>query len=210
MKKLLLSLFFIILLSKAFAQTNTVGGELGFNVSTLNASRGKTAAIQTGNAIGTYNLGFVDNVSFGNFAIFTGAWVSGNGGKFVEDGTEKILRINYLKIPVDFTYQQNKGKSGFYIGAGPYFSGGLGGKYKEYNTVNRHYKSFNRFKKDSPYRIADIGGEGVLGYRLKSGLNFNIDYDQGVANIITDRFNDNGNKSLTTRSVGVTVGIFFE
>lgn len=187
-----------------------IGGQLGVNIAALNSSRSATDNIKTHGSIPTVNIGFVDNISYGNFGILTGAWLSGNGGRFIEDGLEKKLIINYLKIPVDFTYQQNKGKSGFYIGAGPYFSAGLGGKVRLYYPEKEKVESFKRFKKDSPYRIADIGGEGVIGYRLKSGFNFNIDYDQGIANIITNVANSNGNKSLTTRSLGVTVGMFFE
>ncbi len=155
------------------------------------------------------NLGVVENFNFGHVAVHTGIDFIDEGGRFNEDGVFKTLRIFYLEAPVDLIYQQHKGKKGFFFGGGPFAGLGLGGGLNLHPAKRSQPQDLFLLKKGAPYKAGNFGYEGIAGYKLESGFEFNINYDQGITNITTAKTNPNGDRVLNTRMVEFTLGYFF-
>lgn len=182
---------------------------MGFNTAFLNSTHSSSPSIKGTAPIISINFGVIDNFNYGNFAIRTGLVFTGKGGTYNEDNIPKNLRIYYFEAPADFIYQEHKGRDGFFLGAGPYFSAGFGGKFYVGDPKKPYTGDLNLYKKAPLFRTGDIGAEGIIGYKLKSGCVLDLNYNEGFANILTDKVNSNDTKSLMTRTFAVSVGYPF-
>ncbi|MDR6941307.1 hypothetical protein [Mucilaginibacter pocheonensis] len=209
MKKLFLLFVFIVTFSNVFAQRQEVVEIVGINTAFLNSSHSSSPLIKGTAPIMSINFGVIDNFNYGNFAIRTGLVFTGKGGTYNENSIPKNLRIYYFEAPADFIYQEHKGKDGIFFGAGPYFSAGFGGKLYVGDPKKAYTDDLNLYKKAPLFRTGDIGAEGIIGYKLKSGCVLDLNYNEGFANILTNKANSNDTKSLMNRSFGVSVGYPF-
>lgn len=209
MKNLFVLFVFITLFSNVFAQDSKIAATVGVNTAFLNSSHSNPALIKNASAILSFNFGITDNFNYGNFAIRPGLFFTGKGGNFNENNISRNLRIYYFEAPVDFIYQDHKGKYGIFLGAGPYFSAGIGGTYYVKDPKKPYSEALNLYEKESLFRIGDVGAQGIIGYKLRSGYIVDINYDEGIANILSDKSNSNNTRSLMNRSIGVSFGYTF-
>jgi hypothetical protein len=209
MKKLFTVLFSITLSSSVLAQHSELAGIVGLNTAFFNSSQSHSTAIRHTAPILSFNFGVIDNINFGNFSIRTGLTFTGKGGNYIESDVPKNLRIYYFETPIEFIYQEHKGKEGIFLGAGPYFSVGLGGKNYVGDPKKTYSEDLNLYRETSLFRGGDIGAEGIIGYKLKSGYIVDINYDEGFANILADKTNRNDAKVLRNRTLGISVGYAF-
>lgn len=206
MKKLFILFVFITFFSNAFSQDSKIAATVGANIAFLNSSH-KT--IKTDAPVLSFNFGATYNFNYGNFAIRPGLFFAGKGGNFTENNIPRNLRFYYFEAPIDFIYQDHKGKYGFFLGAGPYLSAGIGGNYYVKDPKEPYTEVLNLYKKESLFRIGDVGAQGIIGYKLRSGYIVDVNYDAGIANILSDKSNGNHTRALMNRSLGVSFGYTF-
>lgn len=145
------------------------------------------------------------------FYIGTGLLYSGKGGK--ETGLK--LTLNYLHVPVNFLFKPVVGKGKLNLGAGPYASFAVTGKWHATDGINRG--SFSVFGDEAAeaglkMKRFDAGMGIVAGYELNTGLYIGLHTDLGLVNTMAD--NKDGMigyldlKSKNT-SFGISVGAKF-
>ena len=119
----------------------------------------------------------------------------------------------YLEIPVNLMTQFELGPGTFFMGGGPYFSFGVGGKIKK-TFVDQSGAS--QIEKDASIQFGseasndlkktDFGLNALLGYQLSNGVNIHGGYSFGLANIDPD---DSAPPSLKNSVISIGLGYSF-
>ncbi|TAE38738.1 MAG: PorT family protein [Sphingobacteriales bacterium] len=216
--------------SVVMAQSNDgvkFGVRAGVNLATVAISGdGITSEDKDGiKSLTSFNFGgYADIPVSGKFSIQPGLSLSGKGFKVTEmdsfedeeEGGMVSQTINiktnimYLELPLNAVFNFN----GFYFGAGPYLAYGLSGKVKVESkatignfTMNASESESIKFgSKEDEIRALDYGFNGLVGYKLENGLNFNLNYGLGLGN-----YNNNsvGNGKTSNRVFSFLVGFSF-
>jgi hypothetical protein len=120
---------------------------------------------------------------------------------------KQTANLTYVELPLNFVY--NSG--GFFAGIGPSIGFGIGGKIKVEETGEPDVEADVKFdgKKDATdgkahLKALDFGGQVIAGYKLPSGLFFNLHYNHGFSNISPESDSEMKNKYF-----GFGVGFFF-
>jgi hypothetical protein len=115
--------------------------------------------------------------SEGSISLKTGLGYIMKGQKLKTDDVK--FTFNYLELPVYFLYHHPAGDPGsVYVGLGPYFAYGIGGKVKS-SGLNESV-----FGEDhGGYKRFDAGLGFKAGYEFKSGFYADFTYELGLANI---------------------------
>jgi hypothetical protein len=117
---------------------------------------------------------------------------SGQGAKYTTSGTESILKLNYLNLPILFQYMFD---NGFRIEAGPQVGFLLSAK-TETNDVSVDVKD--------QLKGTDLGLGFGLGYiHVPSGVGVDARYKLGLTNIM----DDDDNKAMNR---GFQLGVFYQ
>jgi len=129
------------------------------------------------------------------------------------------LSLNYLELPLNIVYTHT---SGFFIGAGPSFSYGFGGKSKysftETATILGEIITDSQSGKDDVKFDGDInatdqnrhlnpfefGASVLAGYKLTNGAFVNLHYNKGFSNISPD-----ANTTFKNQYFGIGIGFMF-
>ncbi|WP_126244713.1 porin family protein [Chitinophaga rhizosphaerae] len=201
MKKVLLSVAAMLMAGATFAQVKfgvVAGPQFSSQTYKMNGNK-ETSDLLTGLRGGvTVDLPLADE-----FVIQPSLLYSGKGGKEKNGNFEGKMRIHYLQLPVNFMFKPEVGSGNLYLGAGPYFAMGLGGKLEGQAfglTGSRDIDWDNDIKR------FDAGANLQFGYELPQGLNFGLYADLGLVNI---QQNGNSDNSRRNTSFGVTVGYKF-
>ena len=107
------------------------------------------------------------------------------GSKFNFDGLKTETKLTYIELPLNFVYNSN----GFFGGVGPVLSYGMSGTERMTDgTDTQEVKIKFDGKEDgtddySHYKVFEFGGNLIAGYKLESGLFFNVHYNFGLSNI---------------------------
>lgn len=201
MKKVLLSVAAMFIAGATFAQVKfgvVAGPQFSSQTYKVNGSK-ETSDLLTGLRGGlTVDLPLADE-----FFIQPSLLYSGKGGKEKVGGLTFTERIHYLQLPVNFLFKPEVGSGNLYIGAGPYFAMGLGGKME--GELNGSVIS-NDIDWDNDRKRFDAGANFQFGYELPAGLNFGLYADLGLVNI---RQNGDSDNSRRNTSFGVTAGYKF-
>ncbi|GAC1419352.1 MAG: hypothetical protein NVS1B13_07710 [Flavisolibacter sp.] len=112
------------------------------------------------------------------------------GAKFdIKANDVTSVKLTYLEIPLYITYSSNSSSGSFFGGVGPSFSYGVGGKATE-TSNGTSVISDVKFDgvanaQDNKYHLKafEFGAAAILGYKLPSGLMFNLHYNLGLSNI---------------------------
>lgn len=207
MKKLLFSLGVALLMSTiTYAQTN-YGIKAGLNLPKIQLTSDAANISYTSDASTSFYIGGYANAFVSpNFAIQPGLSLQGKGGKvnvndFAEgapgSGTIQILSV---EIPVNAVYYIPTGTVGsVFIGAGPYLGCNLSAKAKSGNFS----QDINIGSGREEMKRIDYGANFLGGYKLSSGLLFNVGYGLGIANM------DNTSDPIEKNRV-LSFGIGFE
>ncbi|RZL18921.1 MAG: PorT family protein [Pedobacter sp.] len=208
MKKLLLSLTLLAGLSTAtLAQDKPVsfGVKAGAAFPNMTfSSSGLSASLKSNPSF--YVGGTVD-VSLGNiFSVQPGLTLIGKGTKFSEtDGNQTAaIKISnmYLELPVNLMANFAVGPGKIFIGAGPYYSMALSGKYKVSMDGLSEEEDVD-FSSDGDFKRGDFGLNFLAGYQLTSGLNVHAGYGLGLSDI------SQNSGGVTTKNKVFSVGLGF-
>ncbi|PWU05111.1 MAG: hypothetical protein C5B52_00265 [Bacteroidetes bacterium] len=154
-----------------------------------------------------FTAGVAANMALGkHFSFEPGLNFVQKGGKETQDQTSASVILDYVEMPLNLLYN-TAGKSGqFFIGAGPSFSYGVGGKIKaEDNGVSGSVKvKFGNGEGDllKPF---EMGANFLTGYQFKSGLALSVNYNIGLSDVLPD--SESG--SWKNEYVGLKVGYRF-
>ncbi len=111
------------------------------------------------------------------------------------------INLNYLEIPLDFTYKIEAGSGKLFLGAGPSFAFGLSGKVKSDGLSEDIEFGSN----DGEIKPLDLGANILAGYELSNGLFFSLNYNLGLSNISNDTEDKTRNNYFGIR-VGYLLG----
>ena len=136
---------------------------------------------------------------------------SGSGdfgtGEPVEFTLTGNVKMTYLELPLNFAF---KSANGFFAGAGPVISYGLGGELDGEATVEfmgeTASESFNADvvfdgkkledvdDEDVHFKALEVGANVFVGYQLPSGISINLHYNHGFTNIDPNEGSESKNK----------------
>ncbi|WP_121812852.1 porin family protein [Mucilaginibacter kameinonensis] len=228
--KLPLTLSFLLLLAclKLSAQTKAIQFGIKAGIATTSLSRTPGTDIK------------LDKADKSGFGYFAGAFASLNFNRFslqpavifnssVNKTTENVIsgdivyrqygkwHLYYLQVPVNLVYNIPVQGGNFYMGAGPYITKILSGRFTPdpnpalpyaYGVPN--FPPFNaKFGNDnfSNFKSFDYGANAVAGFALNNGFMINAVYNLGITNIQgNDRYLYENTK---TRSLGIALGYKF-
>jgi hypothetical protein len=210
MKKITLALLGTFCLASAFGQ------RIGVHAAALLSSQSVSFSGLTLNSDSRFGwkAGLVGEVGLGSGLRFMPQLnVVSKGSKFTvfdEDGaiTSKT-NLTYIEVPLLLTYNT---PVGLFLGAGPSFAFGIGGK----ETLSNGTESASmdvRFDGNtdpdddfSHYKRADIGGQVLAGFHLPKGFFINAHYSFGLSNIAAS---ESENGKIKNRYFGFGIGKFF-
>ena len=217
MKKVLLIATFAVASVAGFSQAR-FGAQIGANFASQNISGDAAIDIYNFTGTGSAKMG----VLIGAFAQIP---LSGSlnfrpelnyiqkHSKFDVIGPDyACYTLNYLEIPLNFTYSVNAGSGNVFFGAGPSIGFGMSGKVKELISSNPETsanvkfdgKKYDDTDKDTHLKGLDFGLGFMGGYQLSSGLSFNLGYTIGLSNI-----DPNSGSSFKNNGFAIKVGYMF-
>ncbi|WP_304068881.1 porin family protein [Pedobacter glucosidilyticus] len=215
MKKFLLAILVMATIT-ASAQTK-FGLKGGVNLANVNIS--SQGINLSPDALTSFHLtGFTEFALGEKFAIQPGLSFQGKGFKFkLEDedsgmSVEAQANLSYLEIPVNAVLNLPVGEGSLFLGAGPYAAFGLFGKQEGSvfgeDVVGEDDKvSFGSGEEDD-FSATDFGLNLMAGYRLKSGLLFNVGYGIGLSNMIPESQRE-GDSKANNKVLSFSVGFAF-
>jgi hypothetical protein len=144
------------------------------------------------------------------FAFMPQLNVVSKSSQLKEDGDKMTLNLTYAELPLNFVYQ-NKG---FFAGVGPSIAFGVGGKVKvtsdgdtESTKVKFDGKKEDEVTDDNLHlKALDLGGQIIAGYKLPSGVFFNLHYNFGFSNVSPE---DSEEGTMKNSYFGFGIGYFF-
>jgi len=143
-----------------------------------------------------------------NFALQPQLLVSTKGYKAegVEGFTEdESFRLTYLELPVNFLYKHELGAGKIFGGFGPYLALGLSGKYGDTDVKfdGKKTEELEETDEDIHAKALDAGANFIVGYELKNGLLFSVNYSLGLTDV------DPGGTKSKNGYFGISVGYLF-
>lgn len=205
MKKLLLLFVITVgLLLSAKAQQNSWGVRVGMNISSASDKVDEGPEPDYKNKVG-FRIGVIGDLGLTeHFYIQPGLYFTTLGAKQEVLGKDATVNLNYLQLPVLFSYRFNVAENvKLHINAGPYIGYGIGGKIK-YAGVK--IDAFGDGEDEGGLKRFDAGLSFGAGISVKQ-IYFGLNYDLGLANIV-DKDVSEGVKSRL-RNFGITVGYNF-
>lgn len=210
MKKFLTAIVALCFAAPSFAQYSSGG----FSLSESSLYYGLRLGMNISTITGDYTEDADSKVGM-NLAGVVGVRVSDSTPIFLESGLyfsnrgAKDLSLKYLEIPILIKYGiQMTDDIALLPYIGPYFSYGMGGKYKTVHVDKETGMPTNTFDKRSSYKRIK---HPDMGFKVGCGLDFNklyaeLGYQFGVANIAKDNPEDLG---AHTGNLYVNIGINF-
>ncbi len=199
MKKIILSLLAVGMLSSAANAQIVFAPELGLNLANLAVKTGGASlstSMKAGLGIGAnVEIGLTDNLFLqpGLFYEMTGCNFSGGS-----------INVNTITIPVNVNYKLgDEGDNRFFFGVGPYLGYNISAKSKVGSTSTTIDIGTDKAK--DGLKPMDFGAGVNVGYILANGLFFRAHYQFGFANL--DPISDADN-SMKTSAIGITAGYY--
>lgn len=227
--KLRLTLSFLLLLAclKLSAQTKAVQFGIKAGIATTSLSRIPATDIKLENADKSgfgYFAGAFANLNFSRFSLQPAVIFNSSVNKTTEDVLSGDIvyrsygkwRLYYLQVPVNLVYNIPVQSGGFYIGAGPYITKFLSGRFTPDPNLASPYEyrapNFPPFDAKfsgtwSNFKSFDYGANAIAGFAMNNGLMINAVYNLGISNIQGN--NNYLYKSTKTRSLGIALGYKF-
>jgi hypothetical protein len=124
--------------------------------------------------------------------------------QLIKKGTEQVTGekgiYNYLELPINFLYKMPLKRGRVYVGAGPalayMISGSWALKGESKEVIYFDFDKVNRF---------DYGINTIVGYEIKGGFFFNINYTMGLRDV----WYQHGVGSNKNRVFGFSIGKMF-
>jgi hypothetical protein len=121
----------------------------------------------------------------------------------ISEGTDNVdINMTYVELPLNFVYTSN----GFFAGVGPSIAFGVGGKFKSAGDEADIKFDGKKDATDDKVHLKglDFGGQIIAGYKLPSGLFFNVLYNHGFSNISPE-----SDETMKNKYFGFGIGYFF-
>ena len=224
MKKLILSAVIIIAAISVNAQ-NKIGLQGGASFTTVKSEDGGVS--NTSDTKVGFTFGAIADVDFGNSVSFRpelnfmqkgGQQKNTNTIAVTTFKTTNNLTLNYVQLAPNFVYNFGAGTGKFFVGVGPEFAFGLGGKdkYEQVTTgtinatssdkTNVKFDGDKNTGTDPNYHLKsfDFGANALAGYTLSNGAFISAGYTVGLQNISPD-----DNSSFKNNGFNVKIGFLF-
>lgn len=206
MKKFTLALCIMLLAYTVEAQT-----QFGLHADAILASQSiKSSGVKiSSDHRFSWRAGIVANTPINaEFSFMPQLNIISKGSAFNFDDSKTKFKLTYLELPLNFVYNSK----GFFAGAGPVVSYGLGGKatLDDGTTVQNVDVIFDGKKEadvtdDNAHMKALEWGANILaGYKLASGLFFKANYNFAFSNS-----NPDADPSMKSDYFGFGIGYFF-
>lgn len=119
-----------------------------------------------------------------------------------EYGVTLKTTLNYLEVPLNFTYNVEAGSGNLFFGAGPSIGFGVSGKYSSGSESVSIKFDGNKDATDNNEHLKSIDfGFGLLaGYKMSNNLSFSLGYNFGLSDI--DPYDGS-----TTKNNGIAIKI---
>ena len=139
-----------------------------------------------------------------NFISRSGVYEDNSDG----DQFKSELRAGFLELPIYFLYT-GENASGFFGGLGPALNFGLSGRSKwgEPGFENEEDIVWGNEGEDGELKRMHIAINGLVGYQLQSGINFNAYISRSITNSLGN--SEQFNSTFNTFSFGLRVGYLF-
>lgn len=209
MKRTVQLLTFMLCGAMATTQAQTrIGVKAGFNNAYLSTEQNEFTQRRAG-----WHAGLVADMSISdNFSIQPQLLLS-NKGYRTKDITlttpagqvtvpSVSYRFTYLELPVNIIFKPKVGSGRLLVGAGPYVAMAIGGKAGDEKIKFDGKKSSEAGDGKMHAKRFDLGANALLGYELKNGLFFNLNYSRGFSNVYADGKSKNN-------YFGLSVGYLF-
>ncbi|MFC5284047.1 porin family protein [Pedobacter alpinus] len=117
------------------------------------------------------------------------------------------LRLFYLEIPINGVFKLPLGKGKVVLGGGPYIGYALDGSVEklttDFSSSSFIYKEEERKlaygnKTTDDFKKTDVGFNFLAGYQFRKGWLLNINYAQGIQNILPKELITNDEKAINT------------
>lgn len=210
MKKLLLSLSAVILLtSNVHAQTG-FGFKAGVNFSSYNYGASETLADAKA-ALNFHITGYIDAHIVSWLYLQPEVSLQKKGSKLIESsllgGTEITQSITWLDFPINFVGKVPVSSVGnLFVGAGPYIGFAMDGKNK-YPVVSGSTPAEPAFifGKDNSWKSTDYGINFLTGFEFLNRFTLNANYRIGMANIAgnTNKWSKDIKNQVFSLGIGV-------
>jgi hypothetical protein len=220
MKKILLTICSTAICAAAFAQLPTFGVKGGLNLAkfTLSADANGASVSLNSKTLTTFNAGvFADfKLPLTHFSIQPSLNYTGKGGNLTEGDSESGAslvvkeKLYYLQLPIDLVYHIPVIVGDVYLGAGPYAARGLSGKVTgnlddgQGNVQNESTDVHFGNGDNDDVAPMQYGVNFMAGFKLKSGLLINVNYDLGLSNDIPSSQSSDGKSK--SKVLGISLG----
>lgn len=229
MKKVIFLSAFAVTGLLANAQT-MFGLQAGANFATIKSEPGFASSSATTKANTGFTVGALADVDFGNSISFRPElnFIQKGGeeefttpfGQLTNKGSQEI-KLSYIQLSPNFVYNLSAGTGKFFIGIGPEFSLGVGGKIETKSEIsgpgfptttsetNEDVKfdgESNNSSTDNKYHLKsfDYGVNFLAGYKMAGGFFVSSGYTLGLGNISPD-----ANTSIKNSGFNVKLGYMF-
>lgn len=223
MKKITIFNTLMLLCLFAFAQKEsepgiTFGIKAGATFSKFSLSNNSETHYTASSLTSFYAGGTVNIPLFSVLSIQPGLLLVGKGGNtqlpFIPPASiDTKFSPFYLEIPMNLMTQFELGPGTFFVGGGPYFSFGVGGKIKKTFVDQSGASEIEKdasiqFGSDASHDLnkTDFGLNVLLGYQLNNSVNIHGGYSFGLANIDPD---DSSPPSLKNSVISMGLGYSF-
>ena len=208
-------LLFAAAVNAQTAKTNGVsfGVRAGVNFQNING-RSFTDSKLENKLVPRFQAGVVADVPLADdFYLQPGLLYSGKGTKF--KGSNDVLNISYLDVPVTFLYKPVLGKGKMMLGVGPYVGFALNGKVSQEDGDKSTVKFKNTITASEALsgnylRRMDAGANLLFGYEMSSRLSLQLNAQLGLQKInpVIEGVN-NDNTIYRNTGFGLSVGYRF-
>lgn len=225
MKLYLLGLLLCSGVLSASAQSVTFGIKGGFNASNFTRSNKYNPNFNRSNTVVSFQGGVFADLSLGKFSLQPAVMYTGKGGStFMSYADDDVIshiygkaHIYYLQVPVNLIYHVPLGKGSLLLGAGPFVSKAINGRFKAYDplvssgrvpaSIQQRYDSDIEFSSTNynAFKAFDYGVNGIIGLQANK-ISFNFNYDLGLANINPEKRTE---YKTRTRTAGLSIGYIF-
>jgi hypothetical protein len=175
------------------------GAPPGYSVSPYNTKVGFNAGVFASKGVLQLGPGYL--------AGMVGLEFIQKGAKYSDDPVKETIGLNYIELPIDVLYQYQIQEIGSaFIGLGPYFALGIGGKDK-YNdgTTTTTTSSFGS---DGGKRF-DFGLQFTGGFKLSGMASISLFYDLGLLNIANNTAGSTYSYHDKNGVFGINLGYWF-
>ncbi len=199
------------LLAGLAQQTNRFGLSGGITFSKI-AIKSDGVTFSTSSLTGFSVGGLLDVPLTEHISFIPGLNYTMKGGKESEyddfSGTTFTYKstLNYLEVPLNFTYNTRGNTGNFFIGTGLSVCIGLSGKEKTiYNGVTESSNIKFGSGSNADLKLFDFGANFLAGYEFKNGINISVNYNAGLSNIAASAENGMARNNY----FGVRLGYYF-